>query len=428
MLSAMFIVFLVALFLALPIAVAMGCAALVPSFINPAFAGNPFYIITSMVGGLNVSSILAIPLFMLSGALMCRGGISERLFNIFAYIVGKRRAGIPCAVVVTCLFYGAISGSGPATAAAVGAMTIPVMVRLGYDKTFAGAVVAVAGGLGIIIPPSIPFILYGLFTSTSVGALFKAGIIPGCLIAFCLMLYCWIYCKRHGEDTEKISANYESLKAQGFGKLMKEGFWAVLTPVIILGTIYGGVCTPTEAACISVVYALVVCVFVYKTVDIHNIWTIFKEGVASYAPILLMIAISQGFVRVLSLLKAPAIIAAFISSNVSSKFAMLLLMNVVLLVLGMFMESSAAVIILSPMLYTIGMAYGVDPVHLGVFLIVNTAIGFVSPPFGLNLFVVSPLIETPVATMGKKVIPFLGFFLIALLLITYVPQISLCLL
>ena len=428
MIGAVFGVFVVALVLALPISVAMGVAALVPHFMDSSFVGNGPYIITSMVGGLNVSSILAIPLFMLSGALMTRGGIAKRLFDVFAYIAGERTAGIPTAVVITCLFYGAISGSGPATAAAVGAMTIPLMVELGYDKTFAGAIVATAGGLGIIIPPSIPFILYGLFTNTSVGDLFKAGIIPGCLVAFCLIFYCWYYCKKNGEDKEKIAANYNCLKSRGFFKVVVDGFWAILTPVIILGGIYGGIVTPTEAACVSVIYALVVCLFIYKPIPFQDIIKIFAEAVASYAPILLMIAISQGFTRILALMKAPATIAAFISSTVDNKFMLLLIVNIILLILGMFMESSAATIILSPLIYAIATPYGINPVHLGVVLIVNTAIGFVSPPFGLNLFVVSPLIEQPVIKLGKRVIPFIGAFLISLLLITYVPQISLCLL
>ena len=336
MIGAVFGVFVVALVLALPISVAMGVAALVPHFMDSSFVGNGPYIITSMVGGLNVSSILAIPLFMLSGALMTRGGIAKRLFDVFAYIAGERTAGIPTAVVITCLFYGAISGSGPATAAAVGAMTIPLMVELGYDKTFAGAIVATAGGLGIIIPPSIPFILYGLFTNTSVGDLFKAGIIPGCLVAFCLIFYCWYYCKKNGEDKEKIAANYNCLKSRGFFKVVVDGFWAILTPVIILGGIYGGIVTPTEAACVSVIYALVVCLFIYKTITFKDIIKIFAEAVASYAPILLMIAISQGFTRILALMKAPATIAAFISSTVDNKFMLLLIVNIILLILGMF--------------------------------------------------------------------------------------------
>ena len=237
MLGMVFGAFLLAMILGLPMAVAMGLATFIPQAVNSSFPGNMNYIVQGMIGGLNTTPILAIPLFMLSGALMTRGGISKKLFDIFAYIAGKKTAGVPCAVVVTCLFYGAISGSGPATAAAVGAMCIPILVELGYDKVFSAAIVATAGGLGVIIPPSIPFIMYALFTQESVGDMFTAGIIPGCLIAATIMFYCWFYCKRHGEDKAKIAENYARLKKRGFIRVFIDGFWAVLTPVIILGGI-----------------------------------------------------------------------------------------------------------------------------------------------------------------------------------------------
>ena len=281
MLGMVFGAFLLAMILGLPMAVAMGLATFIPQAVNSSFPGNMNYIVQGMIGGLNTTPILAIPLFMLSGALMTRGGISKKLFDIFAYIAGKKTAGVPCAVVVTCLFYGAISGSGPATAAAVGAMCIPILVELGYDKVFSAAIVATAGGLGVIIPPSIPFIMYALFTQESVGDMFTAGIIPGCLIAATIMFYCWFYCKRHGEDKAKIAENYARLKKRGFIRVFIDGFWAVLTPVIILGGIYGGYVTPTEAACVSVFYALIVCLFIYRTISIKDVPQLLKDAIAS---------------------------------------------------------------------------------------------------------------------------------------------------
>lgn len=428
MLGLVFGAFLIAMLLALPMAVGMGIATIIPQLVSSSFPGNMNYIIQGLIGGLNTTPILAIPLFMLSGALMTRGGISRKLFDIFAIFAGKKTAGIPCAVVVTCLFYGAISGSGPATAAAVGAMCIPILVELGYDKVFAAAIVATAGGLGVIIPPSIPFIMYGLFTNTSVGDMFTAGILPGCLIALTIMAYCWFYCKRHGEDKAKIQANYNALKGRGFGHVFLDGFWALLTPVIILGGIYGGYVTPTEAACVSVFYALLICLFVYKTIQVRDIPRLLKDAIASYAPICMLIGLATGFSRVLVLLRASDVLQEMMATFIHSSVSLFLVINVLLLILGMFMDVGAAVVIIAPILLPVAVSFGIHPVHLGIVMVTNLAVGFVTPPFGMNLFVTAPLVKTPVATLGKKALPFIACFIIALLMITFIPAISLCLL
>ncbi len=428
MLGLVFGAFLVAMVLGLPMAVAMGLATFIPQAVNSSFPGNMNYIVQGLIGGLNTTPILAIPLFMLSGALMTRGGISKKLFDIFAYIAGKKTAGVPCAVVVTCLFYGAISGSGPATAAAVGAMCIPILVELGYDKVFSAAIVATAGGLGVIIPPSIPFIMYALFTQESVGDMFTAGIIPGCLIAATIMFYCWFYCKRHGEDKAKIAENYARLKKRGFIRVFIDGFWAVLTPVIILGGIYGGFVTPTEAACVSVFYALIVCIFIYRTISIKDVPQLLKDAIASYAPICVLIGLATGFSRILVLLRAADVIQAVLTSVIHNGTMLLIFLNILLLILGMFMDVGAAVVILAPILLPIAKGFGIDGIHLGIVMVTNLAVGFVTPPFGMNLFVAAPLGDTNVATLGKRALPFIGCFIIALLMITFIPPISLCLL
>ena len=428
MLGMVFGAFLLAMILGLPMAVAMGLATFIPQAVNSSFPGNMNYIVQGLIGGLNTTPILAIPLFMLSGALMTRGGISKKLFDIFAYIAGKKTAGVPCAVVVTCLFYGAISGSGPATAAAVGAMCIPILVELGYDKVFSAAIVATAGGLGVIIPPSIPFIMYALFTQESVGDMFTAGIIPGCLIAATIMFYCWFYCKRHGEDKAKIAENYARLKKRGFIRVFIDGFWAVLTPVIILGGIYGGFVTPTEAACVSVFYALIVCIFIYRTISIKDVPQLLKDAIASYAPICVLIGLATGFSRILVLLRAADVIQAVLTSVIHNGTMLLIFLNILLLILGMFMDVGAAVVILAPILLPIAKGFGIDGIHLGIVMVTNLAVGFVTPPFGMNLFVAAPLGDTNVATLGKKALPFIGCFIIALLMITFIPPISLCLL
>ncbi len=427
MIGVIFGVFIVGLILALPVGVALGIATLLPDFLIPNFAGDLSYSVRSIVNGVNSTPILAVPLFMLSGAIMSRGGISKRLFDVFAVFIGKRTAGMPCAVIVTCLFYGAISGSGPATCAAVGAMTIPILIDLGYDKIFAGALVATAGGLGVIIPPSIPFIMFGLTTGASVGDMFTAGILPGILIAVVLMLYAYFYCKTKGEDKKKVAENHDALLARGRLRVVMDGFWALLTPVIILGGIYTGVVSPTEAACISVLYAIIICLFVYKTMKPKDLLGFFREAVSSYAPLMIMFALANAFTRVLVLVDAPAAFQEMIASTVTSKVAFLLLLNLILLILGMFMDVGAAVVILAPMLIPVASAFGIDVVHLGIIMVVNLAIGFVTPPFGLNLFVASPLIETPVMKLGRKALPFILSFIIALLLITFIPEISLAL-
>ena len=428
MLGMVFGAFLLAMILGLPMAVAMGLATFIPQAVNSSFPGNMNYIVQGMIGGLNTTPILAIPLFMLSGALMTRGGISKKLFDIFAYIAGKKTAGVPCAVVVTCLFYGAISGSGPATAAAVGAMCIPILVELGYDKVFSAAIVATAGGLGGIIPPPIPFIMYALFTQESVGDMFTAGIIPGCLIAATIMFYCWFYCKRHGEDKAKIAENYARLKKRGFIRVFIDGFWAVLTPVIILGGIYGGYVTPTEAACVSVFYALIVCLFIYRTISIKDVPQLLKDAIASYAPICFLIGLATGFGRILTLLRAGDVVQGFLASFIDNRVAFFIFLNVLLLILGMFMDVGAAVVILAPILLPVAKGFGIDGIHLGIVMVTNLAVGFVTPPFGMNLFVAAPLGETNVATLGKKALPFIACFIVALLMITFIPQISMCLL
>lgn len=427
MTAAVFSIFIIGLVIALPVSIALGLATVLPSIVLPNFTGDIAYTIRSMVGGLNNTPILAVPLFMLSGAIMSRGGISSRLFDVFAVFIGKRTAGMPCAVIITCLFYGAISGSGPATCAAVGAMTIPILIKLGYDKVFAAALVSTAAGLGVIIPPSIPFIMYGLTTGTSVGNMFKAGVLPGCLIAATLMIYSYFYCKRNGEDKELIAKNHDALLKRGRLGVVRDGFWALLTPIIILGGIYGGYVTPTEAACISVFYALIVCLFIYKTITFGELLGFFREAVSSYAPLCIMIALATAFTRVLVMLKAPEALASFMSTTISERVVFFLILNAVLLLLGMVMDVGAAVIILAPMLMPVALSYGIDPVHLGIVMVVNLAIGFVTPPFGLNLFVASPMIDTPVMTLGKKAIPFILTFIVALLLITFIPQISLAL-
>ena len=327
-------------------------------------------------------------------------------------------------MIVTCLFYGAISGSAPATVAAVGSMTIPILTTLGYDLTFSTAIVAVAGGLGVIIPPSIPFIMYGMASGASVSDLFLAGIVPGLMIGVLLMLYAIYYCKRYGEDKEKIHAEVKILHDKGLLKVLKESFFALLSPVIILGCIYSGIASPTEAAVISVFYALIISLFVYRSIKIKDIWGILVEAIRTFTPILFILAASTAFSRVLTLMQVPQTFSEFILNNFHSPVAILLIINVFLLIVGMVMDTTPAILILTPILLPIVEAIGMNPIQFGVIMVVNLAIGFVTPPIGVNLFVASSLTDVPVMDIARKAMPMICFFLVALLLITFIPAIS----
>ena len=420
-----FVVFALLLILSLPIITSLGIATIWPALAGMPGAPSIAAIIRAIFGGADNIPIIAVPLFILAGVLMARGGISKKLFDVFAFFIGKSTAGMPCAAIITCLFYGAISGSGPATAAAVGAMTIPVLTALGYDKVFCAAMIATAGSLGVIIPPSIPFVLYGLSTSTSVGDLFIAGIIPGLLIGLCLMVYAFLYCKIKGEDKEKIAANYQELRRKPFLHLLMDSSWALLSPCIILGGIYSGFFTPTEAACISVFYSLFVSIFIYKTIKPNEIWELVTTSVRGYAPICFILALANAFGRVMTLLRVPQLMSDYLTVTFSSTFTILLAVVLLFFVLGMVMDTGPAIVIMSPILLPTLVKFGVDPVHFGVIMVANLAIGLVTIPFGLNLFVVSPMIDTPVMTIGRKALPFVASFFLALMLITFIPQLSL---
>ena len=428
MTGVIFLIFFICLMIAIPISISLGIVSILPGILDSSFTVSAKYIVRSMFGGLDSFPLLAVPMFIFSGILMARGGISKRLFNVFSYFLGKFTAGIPCAVIVTCLFYGAISGSAPATVAAVGSMTIPFLCELGYDKKFATAIVAVAGGLGVIIPPSIPFIMYGTTTGESVSDLFMAGIIPGVIIAALLMIYSIVYCNKYGEDRKKINKVTGELRKNGLFKLLKESFFALLSPIIILGCIYSGVASPTEAAVISVFYALILSVFIYKSIEIKEIFDVCVETIRTFAPILFILATSVAFSRVLTLMQVPQIVSEWILTNFSNKIIILLVINLVLLAVGMVMDTTPAILILTPILLPIVTAIGVNPIQFGVIMIVNLAIGFITPPIGINLFVASSLTDVPVMDIAKKSIPMIICFLIALLLFTFIPSISLMLL
>ena len=423
-----FLLFVICLIIAIPVSISLGIASILPGALDASFTASGTFVVRSMLGGVDSFPLLAVPMFVLSGIIMARGGISRKLFDVFAYFMGKWTAGMPCAVIVTCLFYGAISGSAPATVAAVGSMTIPILVEMGYDKKFATALVAVAGGLGVIIPPSIPFIMYGMASGASVSDLFLAGVIPGLMIGGLLMLYAVLYCKKHGEDQKKKMAMVGELHRKGLLRVLKDSAFALLSPVIILGCIYTGVASPTEAAVISVFYALVISLFIYKSIRVKDIWAMLIESIRTYAPILFILAASVAFSRVLTLMQVPQEISSWILTHFTNKVVLLLVLNIFLLIVGMVMDTTPAILILTPILLPIVEAVGMNSVHFGIIMVVNLAVGFVTPPIGVNLFVASSLTDVSVMDITKHAIPMIGYFLFALLIVTFVPAVSLALL
>lgn len=421
-------VFIVLVAVSVPIATCMAVASVLPGLVDSSFTATPVYLLRAIIAGLESVPYLAIPMFILSGTIMSRGAISKKLFDFVSYFIGKRRAGLPCAVIITCLFFGALSGSATATVAAVGSMTIPVLVALNYDKTFCTSLVAVAGGLGVIIPPSIPMIVYATVAGESVGDIFVGGILPGVLIAVCLMIYTYYYCWKHGEDRQKINETVDAIRSKGLVRVFLDSFWALLTPVIILGSIYGGLATPTEAAVISVFYSLVISLFVYRTMSFRDIGPVLKESVSYCLPALFILATAAAFARVLALLQVPQTLGTWIGETFQSKVAILLAINIFLLFLGMIMDTTPAIVIVAPILAPIVTSLGINGVHFGIIVVVNLAIGFVTPPIGTNLFIASSVSGIDVLEIAKKAVPFIVFFLIALLMITFIPALSTCLL
>ena len=367
--------------------------------------------------------ILAVPLFMIAGNLMETGGISKRLINFCNAILGSLTGGLAMAAVLTCMFFAAISGSGPATVAAIGGIMIPEMEKSGYDKAFSAAVMAVAGAIGVIIPPSIPMVNFGVVGSVSISTLFAAGFGPGFVVGIALMIVCYFTAKKHG---------YGELSKQPFSVSnilvkLKEAFWALLMPVIILGGIYGGIFTPTEAAAVAVIYGFIVGLFIYREMKLSTLPPLFMSAGKSTAMVMMIIASASGFGWILTAERIPDVIAAAMLSISDSKIVILLLINLMLLVVGCLMETTAAIIILTPIFLPIVTQLGVHPVHFGLIMVVNLAIGMSTPPLGVNLFVACGIAKITIEEIVKAIVWLLTANIIALFLITYFEPISLTL-
>ncbi len=410
--------FLLFIALGVPIAISLGLSALVTTI----GAGTlPIsYIATYTFTSIDSFPIMAIPFFIAAGVFMGAGGLSERLLNLADEMLGSLYGGMALATVATCMFFGAISGSGPATVAAIGALTIPAMIERGYDKYFAGAIVAASGAIGVMIPPSNPFVVYGVSAQASIGKLFLGGIVPGILTGLSLMVYCYFYSKKKGWKGEQHTRNTKT-----FLTALWDAKWALMVPVIILGGIYGGIMTPTEAAAVSALYGLLVGTFVYKEINIKNIVKCVMDACSTSAIVIILMAMATIFGTIMTIGQVPATIATFILGLTTNKILILLLINILLLFVGTFMEALAAIVILTPILLPIVTKVGVDPVHFGIIMVVNLAIGFITPPVGVNLFVASGIANVKIDKLAQAAFPLLGIMIAILLLVTYVPSVSL---
>ena len=419
--SMMLAVFAVALVLGLQIAVAVAGSAIVPNIIDSSFPANASYIIRSMIAGVDSFTILALPLFMLSGDIMCKGGVSKKLFDLFALISGKRSAGMPIATVITCLFFGAISGSGPATGAALGIILIPAMInRGGFSAPFASALMAAASSIAIVIPPSISFVVYASITGVGVGDMFVGGILPGIMMGLALVVVIMIEVHNKGLTATREKASWGQRWAS-----FREAFWGFLVPVIILGGIYSGIFTATEAAVVASVYGIVIGLFVHRELKLEKLWAIFRDNAAFIAGTMFVMAPSKATGQVFAYLNITKIIANFMFSISTNPYIVLCMIFVIMFIVGMFVQTTPAIVILAPTLLAVVSQVGIDPIHFGIIMTLALAIAFVTPPVALNLFVGSSMTGLSIDKIVRAFMPFLIGLIVAFFIVSFVPAISL---
>ena len=422
----LFFVFALLLLLGTPIAVCLGISSILSMLVLG--AGRPVSVVLGTVPQLvsaatSKSVLLAIPFFILGGNIMEKSGISGKLINLAESCVGHLKGGVAMVCVIVACFFAAISGSGPATVAALGLILIPAMVKVGYDAPFAAALMATAGAIGVIIPPSITFVVYGSISDTSIGDLFISGVLPGLLMGAALIIITlWLGRK---SDLKRLPRCTGAQRWKAF----KGAFWGLLMPVIILGGIYGGIFTPTEAAAVSAVYGLVIGVFVYRTIKLKQFIKILIDTASTTATVMFITAAATLFAYVLTRARIDVAISGLLTDVAGgNKIIFLLIVNVVLLLAGCFLDSTSALYIFTPLFVPVAQALGMSMVHFGTIMIVNLAIGLVTPPVGVNLYVACGIADVDLRKISVSVVPLLVASLVVLLLVTYVPSLSLFLL
>ncbi len=415
-LTIIFICFFTLLTLSVPVSIVLVSTTAIYLFF---VAQTPLTsLVQQLFNGLDNFVLLGVPFFILAGNIMAEGAISDRLVNVMKFFVGRFTGGLAMASVLACMFFAAISGSSPATVIAIGSIMMPALIKEGFGERFSMGLLTSSGSLGILIPPSIPMILYALVMNVSVAEIFMAGFLPGIFIGCCLMAYSCFMSRKHGWHLKVRYSIKDGLK------IIKDGLWALMLPFLVLGGIYGGVFTPTEAAAVSVVYALFVELFIYKELKFGKLLAICRDSAILSGCLLFILSCAMTFIWLLTVEQIPVKLAELIVNNVNSKWLFLLAINGAFLIIGALMDIVTAVIVVSPILVETLNRYDINFVHFGIIMIVNIECGFLTPPFGLNLFVSMAIMRRSLIEIGKAVMPFLLLFLFCLLVITYVPKLS----
>jgi tripartite ATP-independent transporter DctM subunit len=404
------------LLLRVPLAIAIGLATAAALWTN----GIDMMIFAQrMVSGTQSFSLLAIPFFILAGDLMTAGGISRRLVGLADVLVRHRTGGLGMVAVLAAAFFAALSGSAPATTAAIGAIMIPEMERRGYSRAFATALAVAGGIIGPMLPPSIPMVVWGVMSETSISKLFLAGIVPGLLLAAGLMALCWLHARRHGIEPQPRASRAEVLAAFGAAK------WALLGPVLVLGGIYGGIVTPTEAAIVAAVFALVLGLGVYRELSLANLGTVTRGSLKTMTIVMFIIALANGFGWIIAFERIPGQVTQALEGFSDTPVLLVLMINLFLLVIGCVMDNLAAMIVLASFLVPIGEQLGMDPVQFGAMVAINFTIGMATPPFGYTIFVGAAISGLRIGQIARPLLPMLAVMVTVLLLVAFVPPVTL---
>lgn len=413
----LFVLLFALMLIGVPVAISLGLSsALTIIFFSP---DSPRSLAIKMFETSEHTTLLAIPFFLIAGAFMTTGGVAQRLIDFANACVGHIRGGLAIGSVLACMLFAALSGSSPATVAAVGSIAIAGMVKSGYTKEFGAGIICNAGTLGILIPPSIVMVVYAAATEQSVGKMFMAGVVPGILLGVALMAAIYIVAR-----IKKLPAQPRVSVKEWF-VAFRRALWGLLLMVIILGGIYSGMYTPTEAAAVAAVYSMFVALFVYKDMRIRDFSKVMLESGKMTVMLMFIIANAMLFAHVLTTEQIPQSIASWVIDMGFSPWMFLVIVNIVLLIAGSFMEPSAVILILAPIFFPIAMELGIDPIHLGIIMVVNMEIGLITPPVGLNLFVSSAVTGMPITSTIRAALPWLMILIVFLILITYIPFISL---
>ncbi|MDX4071696.1 TRAP transporter large permease subunit [Aliarcobacter skirrowii] len=415
--ATLFILLFALMLVGVPVAIALGFSTLASAFLytNLDLMGMS----SKIFDGLNHYTLMAIPMFVLAGSLLARGSAARRIIDFAKSLVGHLPGGLPIAAILASIIFAAISGSSPATVAAIGSVMYGAIKQAGYNEQFAIGTIATSGTLGILIPPSVVFIVYGVIAEQSIGKLFMAGVIPGLMIGGMMMVATYILARRSGFKAGKMASLSEIFRA------FKDSFWALLIIFVVIGGIYGGIFTPTEAGAVSVIYAFFISYFVYKDMKIKELYKILLDSAQTSSMIFFIIASAMLFAHFLADERIPHEITQMIMNANVSPLMFLLIVNILLLIMGQFMEPSSVIMITVPLLLPIGIALGIDPIHLGVIMVVNMEIGMLTPPVGLNLFVASGITGLSMGQVIKASLPMTLVLLFGLMLVTYIPAISL---